>query len=147
MESGGFLSQMGRAVQSWVTLDEVAMVALGGWILFVLSLLLLVSIRRGGAWRRRLANLSMVLAVLFAAGVLALGSALYVDSHSSDGVIVAAEVEVATGPGAQHVTEFTLHRGTEVSLVETQGNWARLALPGSELEGWIPVSAVEAIDG
>jgi hypothetical protein len=123
------------------------MVALGGWLLFVLSLLLLVSVRRGGAWHWRLRSIAVVLAVLSAASGLALGSALYVDSHSSDGVIVAAEIDVASGPGPQYVTDVTLHSGAEVSLVEVRGNWARLALPGSELEGWIPISAVEPIDG
>jgi hypothetical protein len=76
-----------------------------------------------------------------------MASAFYVNSHSTDGVIVAAEVDVVSGPGTQYVTEFTLHSGAEVSLIEVQGNWARLALPGSELEGWIPASAIEALDG
>lgn len=146
-DGGGILGRIGRAVQSRLTLDEVAMVALGSWIVFVLSLLLWGSIKRGGAWHRRVGTISTVLAVLFAVSVLALGSSLYVDSTSSDGVIVAAEVNVTSGPGTQYVTEFTLHSGAEVSLIETQGSWVRLTLPGSELEGWVPASGIEAING
>jgi hypothetical protein len=37
--------------------------------------------------------------------------------------------------------------GTEVGLVETQGNWARLAVPGDIIEGWIPLNAVETVAG
>jgi tetratricopeptide (TPR) repeat protein len=147
VDGGGLLSQIGRAVQNRLTLNEVAMVALGSWIVFVFSLLLWGSARRGGAWHRRVSAISMVLAVLFAASVLALGSSLYVDNRSSDGVIVASELDVTSGPGTQYVTEFTLHSGAEVSLIETQGNWVRLAFPGNDLEGWVPASGIEAIDG
>lgn len=147
VQDSGILSQIGRAVQSWLTPDEVAMVALGSWIVLVLSLLLWGSLKRGGVWHRRAGRVSMVLAVLFAVSVVALGSSLYVDSNSSDGVIIASEVEVASGPSTQYATEFTLHSGAEVRLIEAQGNWVRLAMPGSELEGWIPANAVEAIEG
>jgi hypothetical protein len=147
VQGGGILSQVGRAVQGWFTLDEVAMVALGSWIMLVLSLLLWGSLKKGGTWQRRMGSISMVLAILVAVSVLALGSSFYVDLNASDGVIVAAEVNVASGPGTQYATNFTLHGGTEVSAVERQGNWVRLAWPGSEVEGWIPASAVEAIDG
>ena len=66
---------------------------------------------------------------------------------SAEAVIVASEVEVTSGPGAQYVTEFTLHNGAEVNLVEARGNWVRQALPGAELEGWVPASAIEPISG
>lgn len=144
---GGILSRIGRAVRSRLGLDEVAMVALGSWIAFVLSLLVWGSAKRGGIWQKRVGTVSAVLAVVLVVSVLALGSSLYVDRNSSDGVIVAPEVAVTSGPGSQYGSEFTLHSGAEVSLVEVQGNWVRLALPGSELEGWIPASAIETIDG
>jgi hypothetical protein len=145
--SGGILSRAGRAVRSQMSLDEVALVALGSWIAFVLSLLLWGSVKRGGVWQKRLGAASTVLAVVLAVSVLALGSSLYVEKRSSDGVIVAPEVAVTSGPGSQYGSEFTLHSGAEVSLVEAQGNWVRLAVPGSELEGWIPASAIETVDG
>jgi tetratricopeptide (TPR) repeat protein len=144
---GGMLSRIGRAVRSRLSLDEVAMVALGSWIGFVLSLLLWGSAKRGGVWQKRVGAVSAVLAVVLAVSVLGLGSSLYLESRSSDGVIVAPEVAVTSGPGSQYGSEFTLHSGAEVSLVEAQGNWVRLALPGSELEGWIPASAIETVDG
>jgi uncharacterized protein YraI len=62
-------------------------------------------------------------------------------------VIVAAEVEVTSGPGPQYTTVSALHSGAEVDLIEVRGNWVRLALPDGVVEGWVPAAAVEAIDG
>jgi hypothetical protein len=147
MDDGGLLSQVGGAVQGWFTVDELAMAALGAWILFVFLLLLFGRAKAGGAWRKGLQYALVASAVVLAVGVLALGSALYEEHNGSEGVIVAAEVGVTSGPGAQYVTEFTLHNGAEVNLVEARGNWVRLAVPGGELEGWVPASTVEALNG
>ena len=65
----------------------------------------------------------------------------------TEGIVVAEEVDVTSGPGSQYVTEFTLHSGAEVDLLESSGNWARLVAPGTDLEGWVPASAVEAVGG
>ncbi len=81
------------------------------------------------------------MALVLVVAVLALGSYLYVDNGQAEGVIVATEVDVTSGPGTQYVTEFTLHDGAEVRVVEARGSWVRLALPGGELEGWVPARA------
>ena len=147
VDDGGLLSQLGDAVQGWFTVDELAMTALGAWILFIFLLLLFGSAKAGGAWRRGLQYALVASAVVLTVGVLALGSVIHVGNNASEGVIVATEVDVTSGPGPQYVTEFTLHDGTEVELVEVRGNWVRLALPGGELEGWVPASTVETLTG
>jgi SH3-like domain-containing protein len=58
---------------------------------------------------------------------------------------VADEINVISGPDDQYVTEFTLHSGAEVELVETRGNWARLQLPGGQLQGWVPAESIIGI--
>ena len=143
----GFLEQVGRALRGWFTIDELALAALAAWILFVFVLLLFLSARPGTAWRRGVRSALVVAAVVLVAGVLSLGSALYVQNDRSEGVIVAREVDVTSGPGSQYVIEFTLHSGAEVDLVEARGNWVRLALPGAELEGWVPAGAIEPVNG
>jgi hypothetical protein len=143
----GFLSRFGQGVQGWFTLDELAMAALAGWILFVFLLILLISARAGSAWRRGLRYVLAAAAVVLVVGVLSLGSALHLEQSQPEGVVVAAEVDVTSGPGAQYVTEFTLHSGAEVDLVEVRPNWVRLALPGGELEGWVPANSVESVRG
>jgi hypothetical protein len=143
----GFLDQVGGTLRGWFTLDELALAVLAAWILFVFVLLLFVGARTGTVWRRAVRSALVVTGVVLVVGVLSLGSALYVENGRSEGVIVATEVDVTSGPGAQYVTEFTLHSGAEVDLVEARGNWVRLALPGAELEGWVPASAIEPVNG
>ena len=143
----GPLNQVGEAVRGMFTLNRLAMAALGLWILFVILLLLFGTAKAGSSWRRGLEVALTVTAVVLVVGVLALGTYQYTDQDQSEGVIVAAQVEVTSGPGEQYVTEFTLHGGTEVDLVETRGSWIRLVAAGGELEGWVPVSAVESVTG
>jgi hypothetical protein len=143
----GFLEQMGGTLRGWLTVDELALAALAAWILFVFVLLLFLSASPGTAWRKVVRSALIVVAVLLVVGVLALGSGLYVENGRSEAVIVAREVDVISGPGAQYVTEFTLHDGAEVDLVEAHGNWVRLSVPGAGLEGWVPASAIEPVDG
>lgn len=144
---GSLLNRLGDAVQSWFTLNELAMAALGAWILFVFVLILFGSAKAGSVWRKVLQYALVAASVVLVVGGLALGSYLYAANHDSVGVIVAAEVGVTSGPGAQYITEFALHSGAEVDLVEVRENWVRLALPDGELEGWVPGSAVEAVTG
>jgi hypothetical protein len=146
-DNGGLLTQFGEAMQSRFALDELAMAALGAWVLFVFLLLLTGTAKAGGRWRKGLQYSLVAVTVVLVVSVLALGSFLDLGSGGSEGVIVAPVVEVTSGPGAQYVTAFSLHNGAEVSLIETRGSWVRLALPGGELEGWVPGSAVEAITG
>jgi hypothetical protein len=147
VENGGLLSGPGTAVQSWLTTNELAMAALGAWILFVFLVILFGSARTGSGWRRALQYALVIVGIVLVVGILALGSSLYLGNDRSEGVIVATEVDVTSGPGAQYVAEFTLHSGAEVQLVEVRSNWVRLALPGGGLEGWVPANAVEALGG
>jgi hypothetical protein len=146
-DNGGFFSRLGRSVQGWFTVNELAMATLGLWILFVFLMILFNGTRTGSTWRRGLQYALVVTAIVLAVGVVALGSSLYVTNNLSEGIVVAEQVDVTSGPGSQYVTEFALHSGAEVDLLETRGNWVRLALPGGELEGWAPASAVESITG
>jgi uncharacterized protein YraI len=144
-DDGGLLSQLGQAVQRRFTLDELALAALGAWVLFLFVLILAGSARAGSRWRKGLQSALVAVAAVLAVSVLALGSFVLVDSAGAEGVIVAPIVDVTSGPGASYTTAFSLHSGAEVSLLETRGNWVRLALSGGELEGWVPDSAVEAV--
>lgn len=80
-------------------------------------------------------------------GVLVLGSSLYVANNQSEGVVVAADVGVTSGPGAQYTAVFLLHGGTEVDVIQIRRNWVRLALPSRDMEGWVQAGAVEAVHG
>lgn len=144
---GGVLDRTGKAVQDWFTFNELAMAALGAWISFVLLLILVSSAKAGSTLRTGLTYGLVAVAVVLAVGLLALGSYAYADSRQTAGVVVAGEVDVTSGPGAQYLTTFTLHSGTEVDLVETRGNWVHLALPGTDMDGWVPATVIEPVGG
>ena len=128
---------------SRVTTGELGTVALALWLLFASCLLLLlVGPRRWLAWTKPAV---LVTGVLLLLGGGALAGRLYVDSASREAVIVAEEVDVVSGPGARYTPEFTLHAGTEAGLVEKRGAWARIALPGGSLQGWVPAASIEEV--
>ena len=126
-----------------VTTGELGAVALALWLLFSASLLLaIIGPGRWLAWARPAV---LVTAVLLLLGGGSLAGRLYVDSVSREAVIVAEEVDVVSGPGSRYTPEFTLHAGAETGLVERRGAWARIALPGGSLQGWVPAASVEEV--
>ena len=128
----------------WLTLDETAVLALALW--FLAGILLL-------GWRilepgkmRTFAQSGALIALLFLGFIgLSLGTRIYTERAMPEGVVVAPVVAVSSEPGEQFITDFSLHSGTEINLSETQGEWARLEVPGDAFEGWIPLKAVEPV--
>ncbi len=57
-ENGGVLSLAGRSVKSWFSLNEVAMAALGAWILFVLMVIVISTARSGSRLAKKPAGWS-----------------------------------------------------------------------------------------
>ena len=131
-----------RLPQLKLSLDELALIALGLWILLALMLLLLA---RRFSFRRLIGYASVVVALLLLAGIVSLGSGLSSESEDRKVVVVAESVDVVGGPGVQYEAKFTLHGGNEASLVETRGAWSRLRLAGGQLQGWVPADAVELV--
>ncbi len=132
------------ATQSRLTLNELAAASLALWVL-VVALLLALLYTGPGVLRGAALYASVVAAVLLVLGAGSLAGRAYEHSSRNYVVVVAGEVEVISGPGSQYVTEFTLHGGAEGRLIERRGSWARLALPGGDLQGWVPGSAVEEL--
>lgn len=140
----GLLSRLTKLAQQWLTLNEMAVATLALW--FVLIILLITFWRLGqSSLKQEVFYLLIVVAILLVGGLFSLGGRLYVENVRPDGVIMAEEIEVMSGPGSQYIVEFSLHNGTEVSILEERSNWTRLALTGGQLQGWVPASAVEAV--
>jgi hypothetical protein len=75
-----------------------------------------------------------------------MGSRLYTENTQPDGVVVVDAVAVSSEPGELQTTEFNLHSGTEINIVETNGDWIRLEMPAGAAQSWIPLEAVEMIE-
>ena len=83
--------------------------------------------------------------VVMLAPLVLLLSMLYSNPYENTGVVTAGTVEVLNGPGTQYGETFTLHSGAQVRLVDSRRGWLQVALPGGELEGWLPSHAIEAV--
>jgi tetratricopeptide (TPR) repeat protein len=140
-----FSSQMAHFTQQWFTLNEFALFALGLWLTFAALLVAYSTSETSSRLREGLQYALIVAVILVLFGSISLGSRLYLEKTQPAGVVLAGEIDIKSGPGAQYITEFTLHSGAEVSILETRGNWARLALPGGELQGWVSTDTVEAV--
>jgi tetratricopeptide (TPR) repeat protein len=146
LKETGFFANVAGLMGSWFTLNEQALITLGLWVLFAFLLIGFGSSRRGSGLREGLGYALVVVSLLLAVGLVGLASRLHTEKARTEAVIVAQEVSVTSGPGSQqYVTEFALHSGTEVSLVETRENWVRLSAADGEVHGWVPASAVETV--
>jgi len=129
---------------NWLTVNETAVFALAFWFLAGLLLLGWRLLEPGkGRSTFRLAAV-LVLFILLLTG-LSLGTRIYTEQTLPSGVVIAPSVAVSTEPGEMFITEYTLQSGTEVSVAETNGKWARLAVPGNAVESWVPLDAVELV--
>jgi tetratricopeptide (TPR) repeat protein len=138
VENEGAIIKLVRRLIGWTTLDEAAIAALLLWIALC-GLVTGAIIWRGR--RRALLYVAGVVAILLFLGALSIGIKLLDERGRPPAVVVAPEVAVRSGPGDDYLTEFTLHAGAEVRLVERRGGWMRIALPG-DLQGWAPSEAV-----
>jgi hypothetical protein len=144
VEGVDLLSQITRFAQQWLTLNEMAIAALVLWFGVVILLIVFLRVTNEGL-RQGVLYLLILTGILMLGGLLSLGGRLYLEQVRPEGVVVTDEIDVSSGPGSQYIVEFTLHSGTEVSIIEERNSWLRLSLPGGQLQGWVPASAVEPI--
>ena len=135
------VSDFGRR---WATAGEFGIAALLLWAItgIAVAAVILRPAIRGRAVLRGGAAVSFV-AMLAALALLL--SILHSNPYESTGVVTAGTVEALSGPGPQFAGEFTLHSGAQVRLVDSRHGWLQVALPGGELQGWLPAHTIEAV--
>ena len=136
--------RIARFSKYWFDANEIATATLVLWITLVILLMALMyySVPRLCKLIRYASIFASVLLIL---GIISLGSHWYSDNMRQEAIVIADEVNVLSGPGAQHVTEFTLHNGTELNILETRRDWIRAALPGNDLQGWMLAQTVQRV--
>ena len=128
----------------WANTAEFAVAALLLWAAagtMVVALILRPAMRLGAVLRSG----AVVAVVVMLVPLVLLLSMLYSDPYDNTGVVTAGTVEVLSGPGTQYGKEFVLHSGAQVRLVDSRHGWLQVALPGGELQGWLPTHAIEAV--
>jgi len=130
---------------SMFTLNEISLITLG---LFWLMLGLIIIYRHSHTdkFRSRLQLVLILVTLLFAINAFTLGSRVYMEASSPQAIVVVESMDLYSGPGEDYLTEFTLHSGTQVNLLETRGQWVRISLPGEQAQGWATIGAVESIN-
>jgi len=139
-EAGGVLvGLVRRLLVDWTTLEESALMALALWVLLCALVVAVI------LWPRlRLRYLVVAVSVLFALSLLSVGVRISDGQGRVPAVIIVQSVEVHSGPGTDYLTEFSLHAGAEVRVLERREDWLRIALPGG-LQGWVLGEAVEKL--
>lgn len=140
----GPFDSLAKLTSSWQSLNETATLALFIW--FALGFMVLFwRLLQPGRLQNSIRYSALVLLLLVVVVSLSLGSRILVEVNQPEGIIVAPIVTVSSSPNEEHTTKTQLHSGTEVNLLETNGDWIRFSVPGDAVEGWLPVEAVELI--
>ena len=128
----------------WAKMTELGAVAILLWFIggFAVAALILRPEMRRRAVLRGGAVMALTLMLV---PLMLLLSMLYSNPYDNTGVVTAETVKVLSGPGTQFPREFALHSGAQVRLVDSRHGWLQVALPGGELEGWLPAHTIEAV--
>ena len=146
VESGGesLFGSVSNVARRWVTVGEMGIMSLLLWIVSAAGIGALI-VWRGVPRRTAVRNGAVVASAATLVSLLLLLSMLYANPNDDSAVVVASQIDVVSGPGEQYETEFTLHGGAQVRLVDSRQGWVRIALPGDDLQGWARSNAVEAL--
>ena len=139
------LHSLADTSRSWLTLNEAALLTLLLWYLLAALILAVRHTQASPRLHRAARTLALVVAFAFLASGAMLGSRVYVQTATPTAVVVAEEAPVYVAPDLGSRDAFVLHDGTAVTVLETSGAWVQIALPGSQLSGWLPLAAVEEI--
>ena len=135
------LDNFASTTRQYLTINEMALVALGAWFLF--GLLWLVYRQIGNGRSKEIWQYALILSgLVMVLATFSLGSRIYVENGREQAVVIADVVDVSAGPSTDTITEFDLHSGAEIELIEQRGDWVRLSLPGGQVQGWIPAETV-----
>ena len=145
-ERDTLVESVSHFVRLWVTPGELGTAALLLWMLTGAAICALV-IGRAFPLRRVVRAVTAVAAAVTVVSFLLLVTTIYANPYANTGVVTAAAVEVVSGPGPQYAGEFSLHSGAQVRVTGSRHGWLRIALPGGELQGWVPSHAVEIVGG
>ena len=146
VESGGesLIASVSNVARRWMTVGEMGVISLLLWVASALAIGTLI-VWRAVPRRTAVRNGAIVASAATLLSLLLLVSMLYANPNDDSAVVVESTVNVVSGPGEQYETEFTLHSGAQVRLVDSRQGWVRITLPGDDLQGWVPSNAVEAV--
>ena len=127
----------------WLTVNETAVLVIGFWFLLGFLLLALRQSSAPAARKTLQYALGLVLVLFLLSGV-SLASRTFLAQTQPAGVVVTPSVAVSTAPGGGGEGP-ALSGGTQVHVIDRQGDWLRLAAPSGSPESWVPSQSVESL--
>ena len=143
-ERGSLIESVSFLGRRWATPSELGT---GSLLLGVVTGLAIgaLLVWRDFPLRRSIRALVVLMTVATLTFFLLVVSMALANSYDNTGVVLAASVEVVSGPGPQYSEEFTLHSGAQVRLTDSRHGWWRVALAGCELQVWAPAHTIEPV--
>ncbi|MFO7323066.1 MAG: tetratricopeptide repeat protein [Chloroflexota bacterium] len=138
------LQQVLRLVEANLSLDETALIALGLWLAFALLILITGALRRG-VLRGLLRFVMLLVGIATLAAALVFGVRIYYELTEPPAVIVMPNVHPRPAIDGEANTRISLPPGSEVRVMQLEDGWARITLPGSQVQGWIPALALRPL--
>lgn len=142
--AAGPVHSLANLTRSWLNLNETAILALGAWFLFAF-MIYNARLSKPGTLRSLFKYLALFVLLVVIVSTVSLGSRVYSDHNLPSGVVIAPIVTLSSSPQSEDLTKWQLPGGTEVNLLDTQGDWTHMSLPGKSVDGWIPVESVEPL--
>lgn len=131
----GVLSSMSTTAWAWLTVMTLFLAALTYFFFKHASTT---------ALRRTMFFSSVVLLIVFAITYLFGNSAMNAKYENKFAIITAAEVKIMNEPTESAKTAFTLHEGTKIRVLESNGDWVLIKLDNGN-EGWLRLSDVGVV--
>jgi hypothetical protein len=129
-----------RLIQNYLSIDELALLALTGWCALVV-----VAIAYWNRWGKRAiwSAVALGLLLLLSFSTLAWGGQLWLQRTAPAMLVVESQASY-TGPGSFYTVAPVLPPGTAGILVSEQSSWAEFKLSSGSTV-WLPKSSLEPL--
>ena len=121
--------------------QELQTLILSLWCLFFIVLITMIYRTQ---WRDFLRGPLIVLVVVVLFGLVLWWSRSYTAQYRPPAVVVAARVNVMSGPGDGYLPLYELHAAAELRVLERRDEWVRFVLPDQQ-QGWLHQSGIEIV--
>ena len=128
---------------SWLGVDGICGLMLGAFAIICFAGWYALRVR-DLPHRRTACWIFAVTLVLGVASAILLWGVVVRDSSVSEGVILARQQDVRSGPSQSHPVLFSVHEGLVVELVAQTEGWRQVVLPNG-WNGWIPENQVGVV--
>lgn len=118
-----------KLTSNYLTLTELAIILFVLWTVFFIG----ISISRN---RRLLTIIISGLGIIIVILCGLLMTRLYIETQHPPAIVITQEIAVMSGPSDEFLMLFTLHEGTELSVLERRDAWVRIGLSDGR-QGWI----------